>query len=83
MTEYMSLEHGSTVVVVEDTSELFYLIKWMERSGKTVSEFFVDINEFPFCISVCGPIAGWTIRMDRALYYKSFAEFLSDIKGEA
>lgn len=81
MPEHQSLDHGSTVVVTNTDSEMFYILKWCERQGKKVSGWMYDHNEFPFCISVSGGIVGWTDRMDRALYYKPFSEFLSDIEA--
>lgn len=80
--KHKSLEHGSTVIVCNDSSELFYVLKWCERVGKDVSGWMYDRSEFPFCISVHGQIVGWTDLMDRALYYKSFEEYVNDTKAQ-
>ena len=79
MPEPKSLEHGSTVIVARNESELFYILKWCERVGKDVGGWMYDNGGYPFCISVHGNIVGWTDKMDRALHYKPFAEFLADI----
>lgn len=79
MAEYKSLEHGSTVVVCSNDSEMFYFLKYAERIGKDVSRWLYDHDEFPVCLSVSDDIVGWVIELDRALYYKPFNEFLADI----
>ena len=81
MPEYKSLEHGSTVIVAENDSELFYILKWCERIGKDVGGWMYNNDGYPFCISVHGKIVGWTDKLDRALYYKPFSEFLADIEA--
>jgi len=80
MPEYKSLEHGSTVIVANNAHELAYLISWCKEAGKG-EPYLGDVEKFPFCVSVSGELAGWTDRMDRALYYKPFSEFLSDIEA--
>ena len=85
MEEYKSLEHGSTVVVTNNDSELFYVLKWCERVGKDVGGWMYEQDEFPFCVAPAGKFVGFSRQMDRALYYKPFSEFMSDIgdtKGE-
>jgi len=79
MHEYTALEHNSTVVTVSNKAELRYVLTWAEESGRQVSGYMWDRDTFPYCLSLCGEIVGWVDRMDRALYYKSFSEFLKDI----
>lgn len=79
MPEYKSLEHGSTVVVCENSFELFFVLRWAGFVGKGVSEWMHERDTFPFCVAVAGDLLSWTDRMDRALYYKPFTEFRSDI----
>jgi len=76
------LEHGSTVVVTTNDAELCYVLKWAERQGKSVSRWMYDhvfdANNQHFCLSLSGDVVGWQDRMDRALYYKPFSEFLDE-----
>lgn len=74
--ECKGLEHGSTVVVCTDDSELFYVLKWAEREGKDFRHVVYCIEKFPFCIATAGDRLGWTDLMDRALYYMPFSEFI-------
>lgn len=76
--KYKSLEHGSTVVVATNEHELAYIRSWCKQAGKG-NPYLGDAESFPFCVSTAGEQAGWTDRMDRALYYKPFSEFLADI----
>ena len=79
MPKYMSLEHGSTVVVTNNESELFSVLDWCEMKQKLTASYMHNVINFPMCFAVDGDVVGWTNQMDRALYYKPFAEFLSDI----
>jgi len=79
MADYKSLEHGSTVIVVKTRPELCYVLEWCELNGKHTSKFMYSVDSFPICLSVDGDMVGWTDRMDRALYYKPFLEFIGDI----
>ena len=81
MAEHKSLEHGSTVIVATNSYELAYIMAWCVKMRKSITPFVSGYDVFPFCISVSGQIVGWTDRMDRALYYKPFMEFVDDIGG--
>jgi hypothetical protein len=74
---YKTLGHGSTVIVITDGAEFAYIQKWCESQGKRL---LFNPKSFPICVSVADELVGWTDHMDRALYYKSFDEFLCDIK---
>lgn len=76
-TEYKGIKHGSTVVVCSGLPEFRYLSAWCEVYGKLNLSLMKDPEAYPFCVATKD--GGWTDRMDRALYYKSFSEFLDDI----
>ena len=71
---------GSTVVVATNRSELMYLLEWAEEKSMSISDYMWSRYKFPYCLSFSDKIVGWTDQMDRNLYYKSFDEFLKDIK---
>ena len=71
--------HGSTVIAVNNRSELLYVLEWCKLKGKSISDHILKQDKFPYCLSVRGDIVGWTDLMDRALYYKSFSEFVGNV----
>jgi len=78
MAEYKSLEHGSTVIVATNAHELAYIESWCKENGKG-APWLGEREIFPFCVSVAGELAGWTDKMDRALYYMPFRDFMNII----
>ena len=80
MSEYKSIEHSSTVITCNNDSELFYVLKWSERSGKHVVSWMYERDKFPFHVSVHSNIVGWTDLDDRALYYMPFSEFIDSLR---
>ena len=74
--EYKSIEHGSTVVVCKDICEVAYVKAWLKKNDK-LPTFLGDSEVYPFCIGTKD--GAWTTSMDRALYYKPFEEFISDL----
>ncbi len=79
LNDRISLEHGSTVVVVNNKVELNKVLNWCKEKDKIIIDWFNKVEKFPLCISVASDIVGWTDKMDRALYYKPFEDFLKDI----
>lgn len=73
------VDHGSTVIVVNNRPELLYVLEWCKLKGKSISDYMLKQDKFPYCLSVRSDIVGWTDSMDRAFYYKSFSEFVGNV----
>ena len=80
MNTYGSLEHGSTVISCKNQAQAAYVIAWAEEKGKIVTKAIKELKA-PVFLSVCSGVVGYTNLKDRALYYKSFSEYLYDIEG--
>lgn len=80
-TKYKEIDHGSTVITVNNRPELLYVLEWCIAKNKKISDFMYKVDSFPFNLSVYAEIVGWTDLMDRALYYMPFREFLDKIEN--
>jgi len=74
--KYKSLEHGSTVIKAESFEQLKTVVDWAFDQGKIIPGHISRNKLFPYGISVGGDCLGYTKRMDRALYYMPYEEFL-------
>lgn len=79
-TKYKEIDHGSTVITVNNRPELLYVLEWCKSQHKIVGGFLYGVDEFPFHLSVYSKVVGWVDEMDRALYYMPFREFLDKIE---
>lgn len=76
-TEYKSLEHGSTVVTVNNKREYDFINSWAEEKEKLTLS--LEGVGYPIFIATAGDGLMWTDLTDRGLYYMSFDEFLVKI----
>ena len=71
-----SFLHPSTVVKIEHTGELAYILAWCDFKKINVAQWQRDIDKFPIALSLNQANLGWTDKFDRALYYISFDDWL-------
>jgi hypothetical protein len=71
----ISLEHPSTMVVVNNKEELEDVLKYAEKIGKNVSDFMWKVDKFPYALGLSGKIVGWQDDMSRNFTQMSYNEF--------
>jgi hypothetical protein len=74
-----SFLHPSSVVKIEHAGELAYLLAWCDFKKINVAGWQRDINNFPIALSLNQVNLGWTDKLDRALYYVSFNDYLLQV----
>ena len=78
----MNFSHGSAVIVIKNKWELAYTLSWCDFKNKKIPNFLENIDKLPIALSVNSSIVGHTYEFDRALYYITFNDFISQLDLE-
>jgi hypothetical protein len=71
--KYKELDHGSTVVIINNKSEYDFINSWAEENERL--PLMLEDIKYPVFIGTGNGLT-WTNHSDRALYYMPFEEFL-------
>ena len=75
-SEDIELAHRNTLIVATNTAEFAYIIEWC-IINELPCPYMGKEPPFPIALSTSG--GGWVDRMDRAVYYVRFVDFVARV----